>query len=354
MKILLLDRSAPEALALSRFKSVFSIRTGIFSELERLQIQYPDSSIHYYHPDKDYLENICKLHEFISIGSKNRSIIELEGFDAEKIRSQTEYDSIIDSQQIFSVFNLLDEIDSNLEKDLKLNKTRIDDFIVPANIDVLGKENVKVHRSVKILPGSVINAENGPVIIDEGTVISPFSYLEGPLYIGPDCRIDDARIGGGSIIGRAVRAGGEIENSIFGDFTNKHHEGFTGHSILGDWVNLGALTTTSDLKNNYGKIRIQVKDIEIQTNRIKLGSLIGDCVKTAIGTMINTGTVIDAGSNIFGPITAKYLPPFSWGTNGQKYNLSRFLSDTEKIFARRNQSLQNPVKELIEQLSTKS
>ena len=128
-----------------------------------------------------------------------------------------------------------------------------------------------------------------------------------------------------------------------------------GHSIIGNWVNLGALSTTSDLKNNYGEISLKVpKDrnplsekISISTGRIKFGAVIGDHVKTAIGTMINSGTVLDAASNVFGGPVREYLTAFSWGVkagratekNAELYELERFLKDTEKIAARRSQKL---------------
>jgi glucose-1-phosphate thymidylyltransferase len=115
---------------------------------------------------------------------------------------------------------------------------------------------------------------------------------------------------------------------------------------LGSWVNIGAMATTSDLKNNYGFVNIKVPKefypigeielTEVPTSKVKFGSIIGDCVKVSIGTMINTGSVFDFGCNIFDG-TLKYMPPLSWGKNGDKYNKKRFFSDCETIFERRNQ-----------------
>ena len=127
--------------------------------------------------------------------------------------------------------------------------------------------------------------------------------------------------------------------------------------MIGNWVNLGALTTTSDLKNNYGNIRLplvvnsivegegqtkktnQEEQSYVDTQRIKFGAIIGDHVKTAIGSLLTSGTIIDACSNVFGGNVPKYLAPFSWGTNGKYYQLARFLQDSQKIAARRKQSL---------------
>ena len=228
-----------------------------------------------------------------------------------------------------------------------------------------------IHESAKILPGSVFDTRGGPIIIDRDVQISPFCYFEGPVYAGPGARLDNLRLTGGSVLGPGVRAGGEIENSIFDAFSNKHHEGFVGHSILGRWVNLGALTTTSDLKNNYGGVRLQIDNAYpiapdlvplaaaggpgpdatthpalLDTGTIKFGSLIGDCVKTAIGTLLNTGTVLDAGSNVFGGSPPKYLPPLAWGLEGRSYDRERFLADCAKIFARREQTPPDALPEL--------
>jgi glucose-1-phosphate thymidylyltransferase len=195
---------------------------------------------------------------------------------------------------------------------------------------------VFIHNEAIISDFVEINAEDGPVVIDKGTKVSSFSILKGPLYIGKNSVLDKVMISN-SIAGNNCRLGGEISDSIIGDYTNKHHEGFLGHSLVGDWVNLGALTTTSDLKNNYGFIHLEFQDKKFATDSIKFGSIIGDCVKTGIGTLLNTGTVIDVGGLIFdGFPRQKYYPPFFWGgIPKQKYELGRFLSDMEIIMARR-------------------
>ena len=194
----------------------------------------------------------------------------------------------------------------------------------------------------------MIDTSEGPVIIDKGAKISRLSYLAGPVYVGENARIDSAHLVGPVVIGRECRIGGEVECSIFNDYSNKHHEGFIGHSIVGEWVNLGALTTTSDLKNNYGQIRLESAAPwcgrpelhRYDTGEIKFGSVISEFVKTAIGTMINTGSVLDIGSNVFGDRPAKYLPAFSWGAASESlYDPDRFISDAQTIAARRKTAL---------------
>ncbi len=340
MKILFFDRDLLEARPLTRFRSIFSVRDGIFSPLERARRAHPGAELFYYHSDAAYEAAMATS---AALTSYRVAFPDSRPDQAELARV---FDLVIDSKD-YSPFALLDRIGARIGSDLVLCEIP-SPATPPATVALVGsRENLFMHPSVQLLPGSVIDCSGGPVVLDEGVRVSPFSYLAGPLYVGPRARLDDARIGGGSILGREVRAGGEIENSIFGDFTNKHHEGFVGHSILGQWVNLGALTTTSDLKNNYGHVRLEIpadfypssvspRQI-VESGRIKFGALIGDCVKTAIGTLLNTGTVLDAGGNVFGGSPPKYLPPLAWGNQGELYQPERFLADCEKIFARRGE-----------------
>ena len=118
---------------------------------------------------------------------------------------------------------------------------------------------------------------------------------------------------------------------------NKAHDGFVGHSVVGHWVNLGAGTTTSNLKNTYGAVRLEVAGTRIETGRSNLGTLFGDHAKTAIGTMLATGTVVGAGANVFGAATPpKYVPPFAWGCAGERVTEDGFLRVAERVMARRD------------------
>lgn len=167
------------------------------------------------------------------------------------------------------------------------------------------------------------------------------------------------KISGGCICGHETRLGGEIVNSIINDFSNKHHEGYIGHSLLESWVNIGAMVTTSDLKNNYRTVKIEIPNefypigeiqlIKLSTSRLKFGSIIGDYVKVSIGTMMNTGSVFDFGCNIFDG-TLKYMPPLSWGKNGSKYDKNRFLSYCITFFNRRNQTPPHELSNIIDRL----
>jgi UDP-N-acetylglucosamine diphosphorylase/glucosamine-1-phosphate N-acetyltransferase len=208
---------------------------------------------------------------------------------------------------------------------------------VPEGSVVLGDPGHLICLGASVEPGVVFDLRHGAVVVDQASEIRSGTRLEGPIYVGPNTRV----LGGflrGSVFGPECRARGEISGSVFLGFANKSHDGFVGHSVVGQWVNLGAGTTTSNLKNTYGPIRLEVEGERIETGRLNLGSLIGDHAKTAIGTLLATGTVISAGANVFGPPTApKYVPPFAWGCSGsERMTEDGFLRIAERVMGRRN------------------
>jgi UDP-N-acetylglucosamine diphosphorylase/glucosamine-1-phosphate N-acetyltransferase len=210
---------------------------------------------------------------------------------------------------------------------------------VPVGGLVLGDPAHVVCLGASIEPGVVFDVRHGAVVIDQGAEVRNGSRLEGPIYVGAGTRV----LGGflrASVFGPECRVRGEIAASVFLGFANKSHDGFVGHSVLGHWVNLGAGTTTSNLKNTYGPVRLEVEGERIETGRLNLGSLIGDHAKTAIGTMLATGTVVSAGANVFGaPMPPKYIPPFAWGGAGsERMTQDGFLRIAERVMARRNVS----------------
>lgn len=184
---------------------------------------------------------------------------------------------------------------------------------------------------------TVINDENGPVIISDGCTLNGFNLIEGPVFLGRETLLDNATLRGPVITGKVCKLSGEIEESFIMDYVNKHHYGFLGHAIIENWVNLGAGTTNSDLKNNYSSIRMYDGSKFIDTGHMKLGCIIGEHSKTAIGTMINTGTVIGPFCNVFGSmLRVKHLKPFSWGTEGRLVELSKLIALVKTVMGRRN------------------
>jgi len=180
-------------------------------------------------------------------------------------------------------------------------------------------KDVYIAPGVKIHPMVVIDAEHGPIYIDEGAEIHPFTRIEGPCYIGRKSILLGAKCREGNSIGPFCRVGGEVEESIIHGFSNKYHDGFLGHSYVGEWVNLGALTTNSDLKNDYSNVSVMLDGKRcIDTGSTKVGSLIGDHTKTSIGTLLNTGSYVGAMAIIMatGKPLPKFIPCFAWFIEG--------------------------------------
>ncbi len=222
---------------------------------------------------------------------------------------------------------------------------------IPDGVHVRDEHWILLENPVDVGPGVVIDASSGPVLIEGGARIMPFSHIRGPAFIGKGSILCAARVSGGTTIGAHCRVGGELECSLLQGYTNKVHEGFLGHSFVGEWVNLGAGTTNSDLKNNYGTVRITFGQCTIDTGMIKMGALIGDHVKTGIGTLLNTGSVVGTGSSLFGGgLIPKYTPPFVWGGSGryEAYRLDAFLETAGTVMGRRGVAFDTAVRSLIE------
>ncbi|MBV6521394.1 MAG: hypothetical protein MNPFHGCM_01530 [Gemmatimonadaceae bacterium] len=200
----------------------------------------------------------------------------------------------------------------------------------------IGDYPAYVERGARIDPFVIFDCHAGPIVVRRGAEVAAFTRLVGPCAVGTDARVLGGKISTSSI-GDASRVAGEVSHTIFTGHANKAHDGFLGHSILGRWVNLGASTVTSNLKNTYGPVSLWTPDGRRDTGLQFLGTLAGDHVKTAIGTRLTTGTVLGAASNVFGDRDPpKVVQPFSWGLRGEAYEIDRFLAVAERVMVRRN------------------
>lgn len=221
----------------------------------------------------------------------------------------------------------------------------------PEGVIRIGKGEFSMSARADVEPGVVVDTRNGPVRLDDGVRVEGPARLIGPLYVGQNTKIFGGSIGTSSI-GPVCKLRGEITDSVLLGFVNKAHDGHLGHAMLGRWVNLGAGTTNSDLKNNYGTVRVWSPDGEEDTGLIKVGCFLGDHVKTSIGTLLNTGTVVGAGSNVFGgTMPSTVVPPFSWGTGAdlRDYRFDRFLEAAEATMARRGETLTPGIRRVLAQ-----
>lgn len=221
----------------------------------------------------------------------------------------------------------------------------------PEGVIRVGKPELSMSAKAEIEPGVVVDTRDGPVRLDDGVRVEGPARLVGPLYLGRDTVVFGGHVGTSSV-GPVCKIRGEIADSVLLGYVNKAHDGHLGHAMLGRWVNLGAGTTNSDLKNNYGTVRVWSPDGEEDTGLIKVGCFLGDHVKTGIGTLLNTGAVVGAGSNVFGGVLAPtVVPPFSWaaGADIRDYRFDRFVQAAEASMARRGQTLTPGVRRVLAQ-----
>jgi UDP-N-acetylglucosamine diphosphorylase/glucosamine-1-phosphate N-acetyltransferase len=214
---------------------------------------------------------------------------------------------------------------------------------VDPGVHLLVPESIRIESGARLRPGVVLDAESGPITIAAGADLQAHVVIRGPAWIGPGCLLKTGTaIQGDTSLGPVCKVGGEIGGSILQGFANKQHEGYLGHAFLGEWVNLGADTTNSDLKNNYGSVRMWEDGRFVDTGLLFVGLVAADHVKTAINTQLNTGTVLGLASQVAGPgFPPKYVPPFSWcSPRGiEVYDFERALRTARTVMARREREL---------------
>ncbi|MBX7155668.1 MAG: hypothetical protein K1X91_11985 [Bacteriodetes bacterium] len=258
---------------------------------------------------------------------------------------QALYKSIeIHANIINAIHEVLDTIQLAITASIPTNQEPVNESdFRNAGVYTVNPQNIFIGQRADIAPLVVLDASAGPIIIDDNVTIMAHASLQGPCYIGKNSIIKmGAKVYHNTVIGEHCKVGGEVEHSIIQGYSNKQHEGFLGHSYLGEWVNLGADTNTSDLKNTYGNITITQRGNSVQTNRMFLGLICGDHSKSGINTMFNTGTVCGIHANVFGAgYTPTELPSFTWGGIGDNrtYALKMALKVARTVMQRRGKTL---------------
>jgi UDP-N-acetylglucosamine diphosphorylase/glucosamine-1-phosphate N-acetyltransferase len=230
---------------------------------------------------------------------------------------------------------------------------------IETGVHVLQPDAVHVARGARVMPGAVLNAEGGPILIRENAVVEPLAYIQGPAVVGEGSRVKaGAQIREGTVIGPVCKIGGEVEATVFQGYANKQHDGFVGHSFVGEWVNLGAGTITSDLKNNYSNVRYYdsaeawLAGKGTDSGQRLLGLTIGDFTKSGIGATFPTGAVVGCGCNLYGTaIQPSYVPSFAWGTPDQlqEHRIDDMIETAAKAMERRKVELRVEYDSLIRQ-----
>jgi len=254
-------------------------------------------------------------------------------------------------------WHLIQKNDEEIKKDINLIKpSRAGEKF--DGVHFINKKDIFIEENVIIKPNVTLDASDGPIYVDKGVKILSNTYIAGPVYIGEKTFVKaNTQIYHGTSIGPVCKAGGEIENSIIHSYSNKQHEGFLGHAYLGSWVNIGASSNNSDLKNDYGNIKVIIDGKEVNTESQFFGLIMGDHSKCAINTMFNTGTVIGVNANIFGSgFPRNFIPSFSWGgaQGFTTYGLDKALEVAEKVMERRNKILDDTDKKILNYIFEKT
>ncbi len=295
--------------------------------------------------------------QIIAFRSDNFSENEIESLftaDYEALFSKINIHEI-DAELLDYIWDLIYANGNQLDKDIKflVNSEKYTPEKFDQEFFKINEQLIFFGKQIKIAPNVLLDASNGPILIDDNCEIMAGAAIYGPCYIGPNSKIKaGAKIYGPVSIGNTCKIGGEVEDSIILPYSNKQHEGFLGHSYLGSWVNLGADTNNSDLKNNYGEITVTLNGKNINTGKQFLGLIMGDHSKTAINTQFNTGTIVGVSSNIFGiGFPPKSVQSFSWGGfDDSKYDIDKAIEVAEKVMKRRNRNLSKYENDLMRSL----
>ncbi|MEM8567786.1 MAG: GlmU family protein [Bacteroidota bacterium] len=265
-------------------------------------------------------------------------------------RKQINYDLVI-IDKIWKIFKLNGaEIRSDFAQ---ITEGRESCPINDPNTVIYNPENVFIEPGATI-KAAIINAENGPIYIGKNVNIQEGAIIHGTHAFCEGAVANmGAKMRGDSTVGPYSKVGGEVSNSVIFGYSNKGHDGFLGNSILGEWCNLGADTNTSNLKNDYGDVKIwdYKKPGFAPTGEMFCGLIMGDHSKAGINTMFNTGTVVGVSSNIFGSgFPRNFIPSFAWGgaAGFSTYQLKKVFDVAPKVMERRNVIFDDIEKEILE------
>ena len=226
---------------------------------------------------------------------------------------------------------------------------------LPPGVHRVGRAPLILAPGAEVEPGAVLVTRAGPIVVGHGAHIAGLTRLEGPAAVGARSLIVGGRIRAGTTIGPGCRIAGEVEASIFHGRANKYHDGFIGHSYVGEWVNLGAMTTNSDLKNTYGTVKVWSEGKLVDTREQKVGALIGDHAKTGIGSLLDTGAVVGIAANVYGGsavLATKWIPSFAWGAPPKLvvHDPVRALTTMDEVMRRRGVTLTAAYRAMIKEV----
>jgi UDP-N-acetylglucosamine diphosphorylase/glucosamine-1-phosphate N-acetyltransferase len=268
---------------------------------------------------------------------------DIDNLDMELLEAVTPMETKGEIKKLSRLWEILSLNGTALLEDFELVTKGRKSQPIPAHVQVLAPENVFIEEGARV-EMVTINASEGPVYIGKDAHIMDGALLRGPLAVCEGAVVKmGARIYGNSVIGPFSKIGGEMIESVVFGYSNKFHDGFLGHSVIGEWCNLGAGTNASNLKNNYEMVRLWDYEEEsfVSTGLQFCGTFMGDHSKCGINTMFNTGTVIGINAQVFGSgFMRNFIPSFTWGSvaGTSPVDIEKAVQVAKRVYARRGKN----------------
>jgi UDP-N-acetylglucosamine diphosphorylase/glucosamine-1-phosphate N-acetyltransferase len=307
-------------------------------------------------PNKELLNLILNLKKNSAIKAGNDLLAfrtnENKNFDVEELlKSAIEIpENFISIKNVWDIFSKNSEalkndfeIITNGRKSQQLSNTNT----------LIGDVNQLFIEEGAIIEAAIFNVSIGPIYIGKDAEVMEGSIIRGPFSLGEHSALKlGTKIYGATTIGPNCKVGGEVNNSVIFGYSNKAHDGFLGNSVIGEWCNLGADTNCSNLKNNYGNVKLfNYSDEEMKDTQLQFcGLMMGDHSKCGINTMFNTGTVVGVAANVFGAgFPPTHIPSFTWGgaDNIETYKLDKMFETAERVYARRGMELNSDERTIL-------
>lgn len=288
-------------------------------------------------PDRHLMEVILALKEDQALYQHNLWIAG-DHEASERMEFEGEIPAVLENR-----WDLYQQNAAALKSDFELLTAGRTSHQLSSTNTILGDDQLIFLEEGAVVEGCTLNTSNGPIYVGRNAEIMEGSLVRGPLAMNAHSALKlGTKVYGATTLGPHCKVGGEVNNVIFQGYSNKGHDGFLGNSVIGEWCNLGADTNCSNLKNNYGTVKtysFRTNSVE-QTNVQFMGLMMGDHSKCGINTMFNTATVVGVSANVFGAgFPDKYVPSFSWGTDGTSYNFEKAVESANNMMERRGLQL---------------
>jgi UDP-N-acetylglucosamine diphosphorylase/glucosamine-1-phosphate N-acetyltransferase len=279
------------------------------------------------------------------VGPDDAVSLEHDGADSWFERMMAKHGAVeVGGEWIHRPWDLVSKNGNHLERDFaEAGNAEVSNRHLATLALVGPSDRLWIHETARIDPYTVFDTTNGPITLGANVWVQPFTRIEGPCWIGGQTQLFRANLRGCVSIGPICRIGGEVEASIVHGLSNKYHEGFLGHAYVGEWVNLGAITSNSDLRNDYGEVQVPLQGDPVPTGQAKVGCFIGDHSRTGMGSMLNTGTAIGVMCNVLpaGFLLPKHVPSFTavrYGRVSPGFPLEKLFETARTVMDRRGET----------------